>query len=123
MGDVKKHLKSRINSEPIMVKGEKTLFKLYLDPGHGGTDSGAIGNGLQEKDLTLDIALRIRTLLLNNYENVDVNMSRETDVFVSLAERTNAANNWQADYFLSIHINSADSSSANGYEDYIYQPF
>ncbi|OUB36144.1 N-acetylmuramoyl-L-alanine amidase [Bacillus cereus] len=96
------------------------MFKLYVDPGHGGTDSGAIGNELQEKDLTLDIALRIRTLLLNNYENVDVKMSRETDVFVSLTERTNAANDWQADYFLSIHINSADSSSANGYEDYIY---
>ncbi|WP_438860945.1 N-acetylmuramoyl-L-alanine amidase family protein, partial [Bacillus toyonensis] len=96
------------------------MFKLYLDPGHGGTDSGAIGNELLEKELTLDIALRIRAILLNNYENVAVNMSRETDVFVSLNERTNAANDWQADYFLSIHINSADSSSANGYEDYIY---
>lgn len=96
------------------------MFKLYLDPGHGGTDSGAIGNGLLEKDLTLDIALRIRSLLLNNYENVDVKMSRETDVFVSLTERTNAANTWQANYFLSIHINSADSNSAKGYEDFIY---
>ncbi|PFF83222.1 hypothetical protein CN329_26995 [Bacillus cereus] len=96
------------------------MFKLYIDPGHGGTDSGAIGNGLLEKDLTLDIALRIRTLLLNNYENVTVKMSRETDVFVSLTERTNRANDWQADYYLSIHINSADNSSANGYEDYIY---
>ncbi|PEC20012.1 hypothetical protein COM96_21940 [Bacillus cereus] len=96
------------------------MFKLYLDPGHGGTDSGAIGNGLLEKDLTLDIALRIRSLLLNNYENVDVKMSRETDIFVSLTERTNAANTWQANYFLSIHINSADSNSAKGYEDFIY---
>ncbi|PFK03837.1 N-acetylmuramoyl-L-alanine amidase, partial [Bacillus cereus] len=76
------------------------MFKLYVDPGHGGTDSGAMGNGLLEKDLTLDIALRIRMLLLNNYENVDVKMSRETDVFVSLTERTNAANDWQADYYL-----------------------
>ncbi|WP_438285288.1 N-acetylmuramoyl-L-alanine amidase family protein, partial [Bacillus cereus] len=59
-----------------------------------------MGNGLLEKDLTLDIALRIRMLLLNNYENVDVKMSRETDVFVSLTERTNAANDWQADYYL-----------------------
>lgn len=96
------------------------MFKLYLDPGHGGTDSGATGNGLLEKNLTLDIALRIRSLLLNNYENVDVKMSRETDVFVSLTERTNAANTWQANYFLSIHINSADSGSAKGYEDFIY---
>lgn len=95
------------------------MFKLYLDPGHGGTDSGAIGNGLLEKDITLDIALRIRSLLLNHYENVEVKMSRETDVFVSLTDRTNAANTWQATYFLSIHINSADSS-AKGYEDFIY---
>lgn len=95
------------------------MFKLFLDPGHGGTDSGATGSGLLEKDLNLDIALRIRSLLLNNYENVDVKMSRETDVFVSLTERTNAANTWQANYYLSIHVNSADSS-AKGYEDFIY---
>lgn len=95
------------------------MFKLFLDPGHGGIDSGATGNGLLEKDLNLDIALRIRNILFTNYKNVEVKMSRETDVFVSLTERTNQANDWQATYYLSIHINSADNSSANGYEDYI----
>jgi N-acetylmuramoyl-L-alanine amidase len=90
------------------------MFKLFLDPGHGGTDSGAVGSGLLEKDLTLDIALRIRDLLINNYSDVDVNMSRTTDTFVSLQERTDAAN-----YFLSIHINSFNGS-AFGYEDYIH---
>ncbi|MFD2044719.1 N-acetylmuramoyl-L-alanine amidase [Ornithinibacillus salinisoli] len=94
-------------------------MKLYLDPGHGGTDSGATGNGLLEKNVNLDIALRIRSILVNNYENVDVQMSRTGDTTKSLQQRTNEANAWGADYFLSIHCN-AFNGSAQGYEDYIY---
>ncbi|MEH7401415.1 N-acetylmuramoyl-L-alanine amidase [Gottfriedia acidiceleris] len=94
------------------------MLKLYLDPGHGGSDSGAVGNGLKEKDLTLDIALRIRDLL-NNYNDVEVRMSRSTDTNRSLSERTNDANSWGATYFLSVHINSFNTS-VSGYEDYIY---
>lgn len=94
-------------------------MKLYLDPGHGGTDPGAQGNGLNEKDVTLDIALKIRNILTNSYESVDIKMSRTTDVSKSLSERTTEANSWGADYYLSIHINAA-SGSAQGYEDYIY---
>ncbi|WP_042462683.1 N-acetylmuramoyl-L-alanine amidase [Neobacillus dielmonensis] len=94
-------------------------MKIYLDPGHGGADPGAQGNGLNEKDITLDIALRLQAILVNNYENVQVRMSRTTDATVSLGQRTNDANTWGADFFLAIHINSA-GSSARGYEDYIY---
>ncbi|MBB6448583.1 hypothetical protein HNR44_000532 [Geomicrobium halophilum] len=94
-------------------------MKLYLDPGHGGNDTGATGNGLQEKNIVLDIALRIRDILLSAYNNVEVNMSRTTDTFVSLGQRTSEANAWGADYFLSIHCN-AFNGSANGYEDYIH---
>lgn len=94
-------------------------MKLYLDPGHGGNDPGAQGNGLNEKDVTLDIALKIRSILMNNYENVEVKMSRTGDTTKSLAQRTSEANAWRADFFLAIHINSA-SSSAQGYEDFIY---
>ncbi|WP_085524302.1 N-acetylmuramoyl-L-alanine amidase [Tuberibacillus sp. Marseille-P3662] len=94
-------------------------MKLYLDPGHGGHDPGATGNGLLEKNIVLDIALRIQTILNNNYNNVEVKMSRTTDTFVSLDQRTNEANAWDADYFLSIHCN-AYNGSADGYEDYIY---
>ncbi len=94
-------------------------MKLYLDPGHGGNDSGATGNGLLEKNINLDIALRIRTLLQNNYQNVEVNMSRTSDVARTLDQRTNEANAWGADYFLSIHCN-AFNGSARGYEDYIH---
>lgn len=95
------------------------MLKLFLDPGHGGADSGAVGNGLREKDLTLDIALRIRDLLINNYNDVVVRMSRTTDIARSLAERTNDANAWGANYYLSIHINSFNGT-ASGYEDYIH---
>jgi len=94
-------------------------MKLYLDPGHGGKDPGAQGNGLDEKDITLDIALKLRSILLHDYENVEVKMSRTIDTFISLDQRTNEANAWGADFFLSIHINSG-SKTAQGYEDYIY---
>jgi hypothetical protein len=94
-------------------------MRLYLDPGHGGSDPGAQGSGLNEKDVTLDIALRLRTILLNYYENIEIRMSRTSDITKSLSERTNEANSWGADFYLSIHINS-DSNSAQGYEDYIY---
>ena len=94
-------------------------MKLYLDPGHGGEDPGAQGNGLNEKDITLAIALKIRKIILNDYENVQVKMSRTSDTTRSLAQRSSGANAWDADFFLAIHINSADSS-AQGYEDFIY---
>ncbi|MFT9597249.1 N-acetylmuramoyl-L-alanine amidase [Mesobacillus sp.] len=94
-------------------------MKLYLDPGHGGSDPGAQGNGLLEKDLNLDIALKIRSILENNYQNIDVRMSRTSDVTKSLDQRTNEANAWDADFYLSIHTNSFNGS-AQGYEDYIH---
>ncbi|MEH6905659.1 N-acetylmuramoyl-L-alanine amidase [Neobacillus drentensis] len=94
-------------------------MKLYLDPGHGGEDPGAQDNGLNEKDITLAIALKIRTIILKDYENVQVKMSRTSDTTKGLAERSSAANDWDADFFLAIHINSADNS-AQGYEDFIY---
>jgi N-acetylmuramoyl-L-alanine amidase len=94
-------------------------MKLYIDPGHGGSDPGAQGNGLHEKNLALDIALKIRSILENNYENVEIRMSRTSDITKSLIQRTDEANAWGADFYLSIHINSFNGS-ARGYEDYIH---
>ena len=94
--------------------------KIYLDPGHGGSDPGAAGNGLKEKDLTLKISKYTRDYLRDNYESVSVRMSRTTDKTMSLRERTNDANKWKADVLVSVHINAAGSSSATGYEDFIY---
>ncbi|GEN83559.1 sporulation-specific N-acetylmuramoyl-L-alanine amidase [Sporosarcina luteola] len=93
------------------------MVKIFIDPGHGGTDSGATGNGLLEKDVTLAIAKRVQNLLENEYSNATVRMSRTGDQTVSLGKRTQDANAWGADYYLSIHINAGGGT---GYEDYIF---
>ncbi|MGE7877934.1 N-acetylmuramoyl-L-alanine amidase [Peribacillus muralis] len=92
------------------------MTKFFIDAGHGGTDPGAVGNGLKEKDLTLKIAKKVKSML-ENYKDVSVKMSRTGDTFPSLSERTKAANDWGADFFLSIHINAGGGT---GYEDYTY---
>ncbi|MGE7762369.1 N-acetylmuramoyl-L-alanine amidase [Peribacillus sp. NPDC097895] len=93
------------------------MVKIFIDPGHGGTDPGSVGNGLKEKDLTLSIATRIKDILIIEYNNVSVKMSRTLDTYPSLNDRTNQANAWGADFYLSIHINAGGGT---GYEDYIY---
>lgn len=93
------------------------MVKIFIDPGHGGSDPGAVGNGLQEKNLTLQIASGVQNILLNEYVGVSVMMSRTGDQTVSLSQRTNAANSWGADYYLSIHINSGGGT---GFESYVY---
>lgn len=91
--------------------------KIFIDPGHGGKDPGTVGNGLQEKDLTLKIALKIRDILKAEYTGHTIRMSRTTDKTVTLKQRTDMANAWNADFFLSVHINAGGGT---GYEDYIY---
>jgi N-acetylmuramoyl-L-alanine amidase len=93
------------------------MVKIFIDPGHGGTDSGAVGNGIQEKNVTLQIGLRIRDILEREYSNVLVRMSRTGDTTVSLNQRSNAANSWGADFLYSVHVNSGGGV---GYEDYIW---
>jgi N-acetylmuramoyl-L-alanine amidase len=89
--------------------------KVYLDPGHGGSDPGATGNGLLEKNLTLAIALKTRDLLVAR--GASVRMSRTTDITRTLTWRTNDANAWGAKIFVSIHINSGGGT---GFESYRY---
>lgn len=103
------------NDEKIIWRCNE--MKVYLDPGHGGADPGAIGNGIKEKDITLDITQRIRAHLTQH--DIEVRMSRTKDITKSLNQRTNEANTWGADYFISIHCN-AFNGKARGYEDYIY---
>ncbi|UOE95345.1 N-acetylmuramoyl-L-alanine amidase [Alkalihalobacillus sp. LMS39] len=93
------------------------MTKIFIDPGHGGDDAGAEANGLQEKEIVLDISLHIRDMLLNEYEDVEVKMSRDSDVFVELSERAQMANDWGADYFISVHSNAGGGT---GFESYIH---
>lgn len=95
------------------------MVKIYLDPGHGGSDPGATANGLKEKDVTLKIALETQRYLIENYSDHTVKMSRSNDKTVSLSKRTSEANGWGADVLVSIHIN-ASNGKANGYEDFIF---
>lgn len=92
-------------------------IKLFIDPGHGGMDPGAVGNGLKEKNLTLAIAKRVKDYLNKHYTGHSVMLSRSGDTTLSLSERTNKANAWGADYFLSIHINAGGGT---GFESFIY---
>ena len=92
------------------------MVKIYLDAGHGGNDGGASANGLVEKKLTLKIAKKMNSLL-KDYKDVTVKMSRKTDKTVSLKSRTDEANKWGADLFLSVHINAGGGS---GFESYVY---
>jgi len=94
-------------------------MRVVLDPGHGGNDPGAVGNGLIEKDLTLVLAFLIRDLL-SRYENVEVLLTRESDITVSLAERVRKANDFAADLFLSLHVNSFTDNRPRGFESYIH---
>ena len=91
--------------------------KIFIDPGHGGSDPGAVANGLREKDLTLAIAKECNRVLNEEYEGVQTKMSRTGDTYPSLSARTKAANDWGADYFVSIHINAGGGT---GFESYIF---
>jgi N-acetylmuramoyl-L-alanine amidase len=91
---------------------------IVIDAGHGGHDPGSSGrNGLQEKDLVLDVALRLEKLIRKEL-GATVIMTRATDVFIPLEERTAIANSRGADLFLSIHANSSRNSGARGIETY-----
>jgi N-acetylmuramoyl-L-alanine amidase len=93
------------------------ISRIVIDAGHGGHDPGAKANGLSEADLTLDVALRLKKLL-EKQPGIEVVMTRETDVFVPLEERTAIANREAADLFLSIHVNASRNTSARGVETY-----
>jgi N-acetylmuramoyl-L-alanine amidase len=92
--------------------------RILIDAGHGGHDPGTIGRGgLQEKDLVLDVALRLERLVRQEL-GAEVVLTRATDVFIPLEERTAIANSRGADLFLSIHANSSRNPGARGIETY-----
>jgi N-acetylmuramoyl-L-alanine amidase len=102
------------------VTASLTVKKIVLDPGHGGNDSGARAQGVWEKEITLDIARELRSLLKR--AKYDVTMTRETDTFVSLRERAQIANVERADLFVSIHVNSVPSQACHAVETYYLGP-
>ncbi len=98
---------------------QRTITKrIVLDPGHGGFDAGAVGkNGLEEKELTLDFAYRVKSLLEVD-SSIAVHLTRTDDTFVPLARRTGYANQRKGDAFVSLHLNASPSHALRGTESY-----
>ncbi|MFW5438729.1 N-acetylmuramoyl-L-alanine amidase, partial [Paenibacillus apiarius] len=94
------------------------MKKVWIDAGHGGRDSGAVGNGVKEKDIALRVSAEIAKRLESQYDGVKCYLSRSTDVFLELKERTNKANAAAADILVSIHCNAG--GGAGGFESYTY---
>ncbi len=113
-----------VSGTDIEFQRDEGEFIILLDPGHGGYDSGAIGNfGLQEKTVVLDVARRMRDYLrrtLRRYPYVKIEMTRDEDVFVSLEDRVRMSKDMEADIFFSIHANSSlyRTGNANGFETF-----
>lgn len=99
-------------------------MRIFVDAGHGGADPGASFNGLIEKEIALSISLRVAQKIEDFGHSVK--LSRESDLFLSLNERAEKANEWLADVFLSVHLNAdpdedaPDMPEAQGYEAWIY---
>lgn len=125
--DAKPELVRPASSPQPLRDGQSTLTRtlglkigrIVIDPGHGGHDTGTIGpTGLMEKDLCLDVALRLGKIIEQRLSGADVIYTRSDDSFVPLEERTNIANHAKADLFISIHANSSRDTDARGIETY-----
>lgn len=113
-----------LNDERVRVSSVFGLDvqTIVIDPGHGGRDPGAVGiMGTLEKEIVLDIALRLRTLLAES-GHYQILMTRDSDVFVSLADRVKFANDNQADLFISIHVNALYQRHYNLVETFYFGP-
>ena len=112
------YVPSEISKVNIESRGAQPrgYYKVFIDAGHGGTDPGALGYGYRESDLNLQVAKKVESKLKS--KGIDVKMSRSSDIFYSLSERAEMANDYGADAFVSIHQNSAKDKSANGIETY-----
>lgn len=94
-----------------------SVSRIVIDPGHGGRDPGSMAHGIREADLTLDVALRLEALLQKE-PGIEVVLTRRTNTYVTLEERTAIANRESADLFLSIHANASRNVAARGVETY-----
>jgi N-acetylmuramoyl-L-alanine amidase len=103
---------------PLTQKSSENHPVIVIDPGHGGDDFGALGQGgLLEKDVVLDVAVQLRTILQDRIGAV-VRLTRTADTFIPLPDRTNLANDFEADLFVSLHTNASPKSKLSGLEVY-----
>lgn len=98
---------------------QKQLSTIVIDPGHGGKDPGALGKLCKEKDIVLDVSLRLGKMINDSLPEVKTIYTRSTDVFIPLSERSNIANKNGADLFISVHANWVKNNSIKGAETFV----
>lgn len=103
----------------LYSQAKDKITKIVIDAGHGGEDPGALGSKAKEKDITLEMALKVGKLIQDNCPDVTVYYTRKTDVFIPLYQRSKIANDKHADLFISIHCNASDNKTANGVETFV----
>jgi N-acetylmuramoyl-L-alanine amidase len=96
------------------------MKRFKFDPGHGGSDPGAVGFNLEEANVVLNLCTKTGNYILQHYEGVAISYTRTSDVYVSLDQRTDMANKEKVDFFYSFHNNAFGKSSANGFESFVY---
>ncbi len=97
-------------------------LRVVIDPGHGGMDSGAIGvNGIQEKEVVLNLALALQHLNATLGHPLDLFFTRSSDTLISLSDRSKLAQALEADIFLSLHCNHSSNPNARGVEVFVYE--
>ena len=107
--------------EKVVVKKTATKGKVVLDAGHGGSDYGAIREGINEKDITLDVTQRVASILKS--KGYKVALTRSDDTFVSLQDRVEFSENEAPEIFVSIHVNSAVATEPKGIETHYYHDY
>lgn len=100
-------------------KDDKHITTVVIDPGHGGKDLGATVGNAREKDIVLDLALRLGESIKANYPDIKVIYTRTKDVFIPLYTRANIANKNKADLFISIHVNGTEKTNVRGTETFV----
>ncbi len=97
---------------------DNQVFKVVIDPGHGGKDPGAQGYGLNEKDVALKVSLMIDEIL-SKHRDIELTYTRRSDEFIGLRDRATIANKANADLFISIHCNSVANKNPYGAETFV----
>lgn len=106
-------------NNPAPEKDETRVSVVVIDPGHGGKDWGASVGNTKEKDIVLDIALKLGNRIKTNYPDVKIVYTRSKDIFIPLHQRADIANKNKADLFISIHVNAVEQKSVYGTETFV----
>lgn len=101
---------------PLTVSAVHKKMRIVVDPGHGGKDAGAVRSKYREKDWNLAVGKELAKLLKKG--NFEVKITRDTDVFIPLSDRSKIANTFKADLFVSVHVNATKNTKANGFQVY-----